>query len=154
MDVYGREAYEFRENSIVASIPYERLDTAWISSRKSAIENEKPDFEGEKLAIEGEKTSSGHQKVAIERIYELCREQNYNRPIMENILKVYENTDVDAVASTPDIERITQCSASTSKNIIKKLKKINVLVAVSGGVKASTDSNATMKNKDFQEGKQ
>ena len=44
------------------------LFTAWISSRKSAIENEKPDFEGEKLAIEGEKTSSGHQKVAIERI--------------------------------------------------------------------------------------
>ena len=41
MDVYGRKAYEFRENSIVASIPYDRLDTAWISSKKLAIEDEK-----------------------------------------------------------------------------------------------------------------
>ena len=112
--------------------PYERLDTAWISSRKPAIENEKPDFEGEKLAIEGEKASSGHQKMAIEKIYELCKEQNYNRPTLETILKVYDNTDVDVVVSAPDIERITHCSTSTSKNIMNKLKKINVLVAVSG----------------------
>lgn len=132
VDVYGREAYEFRENSIVASIPYERLDTAWISSRKSAIETEKPNFEGKKLAIDGEKTSSGHQKVAIEKIYELCKGLNYNKPTLENILKVYENTDVDVVVSAPDVQRITQCSASTSKNIMNKMKKINVLVAISG----------------------
>lgn len=101
-------------------------------AEKLAIENEKPDFEGEKLAIEGEKTSSRHQKVAIERIYELCKGQNYNRPTLETILKVYDNTDVDVVVSAPDIERITHCSKSTSKNIMNKLKKINVLVAVSG----------------------
>ena len=70
------------------STRYLHFDTAWISSRKSAIENEKPDFEGEKLAIEGEKTSSGHQKVAIERIYELCKEQNYNRPTLETVVSL------------------------------------------------------------------
>ena len=115
---YGREAYEFRENSIVASIPYDRLDTAWISSRK--------------LAIGDEKTSFEHKKVAIEKIYELCKEQNYNRPTLETILKVYENTDVDVVVSAPDVQRITQCSVSTSKNIMNKLKKIDVLVVVTG----------------------
>ena len=162
VDVYGKEAYELRDNSIVVNIPFERIETDFsdnitlfgvptdenlaiedekpysedrnltIEGRKSAIENEKPGFEGGKLAIEGEKTSSGHQKVAIEKIYELCKGQNYNRPTLETILKVYENTDVDAVVSAPDIERITQCSTSTSKNIMNKLKKINVLVAVSG----------------------
>ncbi len=132
VDVYGREAYEFRENSIVASIPYDRLDTAWISSRKLAIEDEKPDSESEKLAIGDEKTSSEHKKVAIEKIYELCKEQNYNRPTLETILKVYENTDVDVVVSAPDVQRITQCSVSTSKNIMNKLKKIDVLVVVTG----------------------
>lgn len=132
MDVYGREVYEFRENSIVASIPYERLDTVWITSKKSAIESEKPNIEGKKLAIDGEKTSSGHQKVAIEEIFELCKGQNYSKPSLETILKVYENTDVDVVVSAPDIQKITQCSASTSKNIMNKLKKINVLVAISG----------------------
>ena len=28
VDVHGRETYEFRENTIVANIPYERLDTS------------------------------------------------------------------------------------------------------------------------------
>ncbi len=132
VDVYGREAYEFRENSIVASIPYDRLDTAWISSRKLAIEDEKPDSESEKLAIGDEKTSFEHKKVAIEKIYELCKEQNYNRPTLETILKVYENTNVDVVVSAPDVQRITQCSVSTSKSIMNKLKKIDVLVVVTG----------------------
>ena len=45
VDVYGREAYEFRENSIVVNIPYERLETAWTTSRKSTIDNEKTDYE-------------------------------------------------------------------------------------------------------------
>lgn len=112
--------------------PYSEDRNLTIEGKKLAIENEKPGFEGGKLAIEGEKTSSGHQKVAIEKIYELCKGQNYNRPTLETILKVYENTDVDAVVSAPDIERITQCSTSTSKNIMNKLKKINVLVTVSG----------------------
>jgi len=48
----------------------------------------------------------------------------------EIIFKDYENTDVDAVVYAPGVQRITQCS--TSKNIMNKLKKINVLVAVSG----------------------
>ena len=90
------------------------MDTAWISSRKLAIEDEKPDSESEKLAIGDEKTSFEHKKVAIEKIYELCKEQNYNRPTLETILKVYENTDVDVMVSAPDVQRITQCSVSTS----------------------------------------
>lgn len=70
MDVYGRKAYEFRENSIVASIPYDRLDTAWISSRKLAIEDEKPDSESEKLAIGDEKTSSEHKAMKYIEVVE------------------------------------------------------------------------------------
>ena len=70
--------------------------------------------------------------MAIEKIYELCKEQNYNRPTLETILKVYENTDVDVVVSAPDVQRITQCPVSTSKNIMNKLKKIDVLVVVTG----------------------
>lgn len=132
VDVYGREAYEFRENSIVANIPYERLETAWTSNRESTIENEKPDSGAEKLAIGDEKPDSGHQKLAIEKIYELCKERNYSRPTIDSILKVYENTDVDAVVSAPDVQSITQCSVSTSKNIMNKLKDMGVLIAVAG----------------------
>ena len=132
VDVYGREAYEFRENSIVVNIPYERLETAWTTSRESTIENERTDYEGEKLAIGGEKPGSGRKKLAIDKIYELCKAQNYSRPTMEAILKVYENTDIDGVVSAPDVQRITQCSASTSKNIMNKLKTIGVLIVLTG----------------------
>ena len=132
VDVYGREVYEFRENSIVASIPYERLETAWTTSKKSSIEIEEPDSGNEKLAIGNEKPSFERQKLAIERIYELCKGRNYSRPTMDSILKVYENTEVDGIVSAPDVQRITQCSVSTSKNIMNKLKDIGVLVVVNG----------------------
>lgn len=56
--------------------------------------------------------------MAIEKIYELCKGQNYSRPTMDLFLKVYENTGVDEVVSAPDVQRITQCSVSTSKNIM------------------------------------
>ena len=132
VDVYGRDTYEFRENSIMVNIPYERLETAWTASGKPTIETEKPDSETEKLAIGSEKPDFGQQKLAIEKIYELCKGQNYSRPTMDLVLKVYENTGVDEVVSAPYVQRITQCSVSTSKNIMNKLKKIDVLVVITG----------------------
>ena len=51
---------------------------------------------------------------------------------MDSILKVYENTEVDGIVSAPDVQRITQCSVSTSKNIMNKLKDMGVLVVVNG----------------------
>lgn len=100
------------------TLPYDRLETAWVATTNPNSKSEKSTFE--------------HEKLAIEKLYELCKEQNYSRPTLEAILKVYENTDVDAVVSAPDVQWIIHSSISTSKNIMNKLKNIDVLVMVSG----------------------
>lgn len=67
MDVYGRDAYEFRENSIVVNIQYERLETAWTTSREMTEAGKSLQSDDEKLAIERDKVDIEPGKVDIEK---------------------------------------------------------------------------------------
>ena len=95
------------------------------SDEKSAIEGKKRAIQNEKLAIDNEKTAFEKLKLAIES----CA---YNEPTKNNIIKVYEEIETNQVFGAPEVENILKCSTSTSKNIMKKLREMEVVEEVKG----------------------
>ena len=86
---------------------------------------EKDAYLSEKLTIESKKLSFQNIKFAIES-------QNYNEPTKKNILKVYEEIETNQIFGAPEIERVLKCSASTAKNVMKKLRDMGVVEEVKG----------------------
>ena len=78
-----------------------------------------------KLAIQEKKLSFQNIKLAIES-------QAYNEPTKKNILKVYEEIEINQIFGAPEIERVLKCSTSTAKNVMKKLREIGVVEEVKG----------------------
>ena len=95
------------------------------NAEKVSYLSEKLAFENKKLAIESGKLSFQNIKLAIES-------QTYNEPTKKNILKVYEEIETNQIFGAPEIERVLKCSASTAKNVMKKLKDMGVVEEVKG----------------------
>ena len=53
-------------------------------------------------------------------------------PTKNNILKVYEEIEVNQVFGATKIEYILKCSTSTAKNVMKKLRNMEVVTEVKG----------------------
>lgn len=85
----------------------------------------KAGFLDEKLAIESEKLTFEKIKLAIES-------HAYNEPTKNNILRVYEVIESNQIFGAPDIESILKCSTSTAKNVMKKLREMEVVEVVKG----------------------
>lgn len=85
----------------------------------------KAGFLDEKLAIESEKLTFEKIKLAIES-------HASNEPTKNNILRVYEVIESNQIFGAPDIESILKCSTSTAKNVMKKLREMEVVEVVKG----------------------
>ncbi|MFI3213029.1 MAG: ATP-binding protein [Eubacteriales bacterium] len=86
----------------------------------------------QKSAIEREKSAIEREKSAIDRIKSAIEEKQYNEPTKENILKVYEKIDKNQIFGTKEIEGILQCSGSTARLIMTKLRDIKIVEEVKG----------------------
>lgn len=95
------------------------------SAKKMAIKYEKLAFEAEKLAIENEKLTIEEFQLAIAK-------RSYSLPTQKKLLQVYNEINAKQVFGAPEIEKILGCSTSTSKNVMSKLKEMEVVEAVKG----------------------
>ncbi|MDD2973191.1 MAG: ATP-binding protein [Lachnospiraceae bacterium] len=102
------------------------------NSEKSTNSSEKLSIESEKLTIEKEKLSIGFEKVAFRKIKLAIDKQSYNEPTKKNIIKICEQVEENQIFGAPEIASILECSASTAKNIMKKLKDMEVVEEVKG----------------------
>ena len=59
----------------------------------------------------------------------------YNLPTQKNLLKVYDEIDAKQVFGASEIQRILDCSPTTSRAIMIKLREIEVVEAVKGNGK-------------------
>lgn len=50
----------------------------------------------------------------------------------DNILLVYNDIDISQIFGVPEIERILDCSPTTAKELMKKLRDMEVVVEVKG----------------------
>ncbi len=99
---------------------------------KIAIGDEKLDVEVKKLAIEGEKIAIESEKLAIEKIMLYIQQKNYSEPTKLNIIKIYNEMDVNQVFGSKEIEQLLGCHNSTARLILGKLKDIDVVKVVMG----------------------
>ncbi len=97
-----------------------------------AINDEKPGFIDEKLAIHNEKPGFTNKKQAIEKLLLLLNNQNYSYKTKAYILKIYETIDHNQIFGAPEVEKIIGCSASSSKEIMKKIKDLKIVDQVNG----------------------
>lgn len=59
-------------------------------------------------------------------------QQKYNKPSKKNILKLYEEIETNQIFGTKEIGQILDCSPSTAREVMKKLKAMEVVKAVNG----------------------
>lgn len=77
------------------------------------------------LAVAVNKSLIDSRKSAIEQ-------QKYNEPSKANILKVYDEIEKNHIFGTKEIKEILDCSPSTARAVMTKLRDMKVVKAVSG----------------------
>ena len=75
-----------------------------------------------KLAVAVNKSLIDYQKPAIGEEKPAIEQQKYNEPSKANILKVYDEIEKNQIFGTKEIKEILDCSPSTARAVIIKLK--------------------------------
>ena len=78
-----------------------------------------------KLVVAVNKSLIDYQKPAIEQ-------KKYNEPSKANILKVYDEIEKNQIIGTKEIKEILDCSPSTARAVMTKLRDMKVVKAVNG----------------------
>ena len=79
-----------------------------------------------------EKTADSLKKLAVDRIKSAIEQQKYNEPSKTNILKVYDEIEKNQIFGTKEIKEILDCSPSTARAVMTKLRDMKVVKAVNG----------------------
>ena len=71
---------------------------------------------------DSQKSAIDDKKSAIDMIKSAIAQQKYNEPSKANILKVYDEIEKNQIFGTKEIKEILDCSPSTARAVIIKLK--------------------------------
>lgn len=115
----GKEGKTIVENTV------DSLKELAVAVNKSLIDSRKSAIGDEKSAIDDGKSAIDMIKSAIEQ-------QKYNEPSKANILKVYDEIEKNQIFGTKEIKEILDCSPSTARAVMIKLRDMKVVKAVSG----------------------
>ncbi|RJW76474.1 hypothetical protein DW025_03025 [Coprococcus sp. AF38-1] len=108
------------------------LEKVDVVVNKSLIDSQKSAIGHEKSAIGHEKSAIGHEKSAIDIKKSAIAQQKYNEPSKANILKVYYVIEKNQIFGTREIAEILDCSPSTARAVMTKLRDMEVVKAVNG----------------------
>lgn len=99
---------------------------------KNAASLEKVDVVVNKSLIDSQKSAIGHETSAIDIIKSAIAQQKYNELSKANILKVYDVIEKNQIFGTREIAEILDCSPSTARAVMTKLRDMEVVKAVNG----------------------
>ena len=85
-----------------------------------------------KSLIDSQKPAIDDEKSAVDRIKSAIEQQKYNEPSKANILKVYDEIEKNQIFGTKEIKEILDCSPSTARVVMTKLRDMKVVKAVNG----------------------
>ena len=111
------------------------LENLAIEERNPSIQKTNPTIEERNQAIEERNTSIQSEKLSIEKLKKAFLNKNYRENTKNNILTVYNDIDTNQIFGAPEIERILDCSPTTAKEIMKKIRDMEVVVEVKGSGK-------------------
>jgi len=101
-------------------------------AESSAIEEQTSAIREESSAIEGRTSAIQVQKLVIEEFSSAIQKMNYKEPTPTNLMRVYDAIDINQVFGSSEIVEILDCSSSTAREVIKKLKDMQTVVEVKG----------------------
>ena len=84
------------------------------------------------MAVAVNKSLIDSQKPAVDRIKSALEQQKYNEPSKVNILKVYDKIEKNQIFGTKEIKEILDCSPSTARAVMTKLRDMKVVKVVNG----------------------
>ena len=84
------------------------------------------------MAVAVNKSLIDYQKLAIGDKKSAVKQQKYNEPSKANILKVYDEIEKNQIFGTKEIKEILDCSPSTARAVMTKLRDMKVVKAVNG----------------------
>lgn len=102
------------------------------SLKKLGIAVNKSFNDSQKSAIDNKKPAIDNKKSAIDMIKSAIAQQKYNEPSKANILKVYDEIEKNQIFGTKEIKEILDCSPSTARAVMTKLRDMKVVKAVNG----------------------
>ena len=85
-----------------------------------------------KSLIDSQKPAIDDEKSAVDRIKSAIEQQKYNEPSKANILKVYDEIEKNQIFGTKKIKEILDCSPSTARAVMTKLRDMKVVKVVNG----------------------
>ncbi len=101
------------------------LQTIIYNDKNPAIQDKNPAIQGENPAIQD-------KKLDIGTIKELVAKQNYFIRTEQKLLEVYHSIDANQIFGAPEVKQILDCTSTVSKDIMKKLRDMDIVVEVKG----------------------
>ena len=103
-----------------------------IQDKNPAIQDKNPAIQDENPAIQGENPAIQDKKLDIGTIKELVAKQNYFIRTEQKLLEVYHSIDANQIFGAPEVKQILDCTSTVSKDIMKKLRDMDIVVEVKG----------------------
>ena len=120
----------------IRSAAYEKLPVGekevGHSIQKLPIGEKKVADSIQKLPIGEEEVADSDQKLPIQIYKKICQNTGYNEKAIRNLWRVYELIEVNQIFSASYIMKEMKCSERTSRNIISRLREMEVIVPVKG----------------------
>ena len=111
------------------------LENTAIQGTNPAIEERNPTIAEKNPAIEERNPSIQSEKLSIEKLKKGFLNKNYRENTKDKIIAVYNDIDTNQIFGAPEIERILDCSPTTAKEIMRKIRDMEVVVEVKGSGK-------------------
>ncbi len=105
------------------------------SAKKSAFQTDNPIIQADNPIIQANNSIIQNEKLTIEEMNCAIAKKSYNLSTQENLMKVYEEIDAKQVFGAPEIQQILDCSPTTSRAVMSKLKEMEVVEVVKGNGK-------------------
>ncbi len=136
MNAFMLQTAIFNSTALISKYDNQNLavggSIANFDSQNLAIGSSIANFDNQNLAIEEVADDLKIQKISIEVLKKRIDNKGYRQPMREKLLKIYSIMDANRVFSTTDVAKELLCPDSTARNIVKRLREMDVLIAVKG----------------------
>lgn len=85
-----------------------------------------------KSVIEAEKSVIQTKRITLEQLLEECKRHSYNIAVVNNLKEIHSYVNTDQIFVISDIESLLGCARFTAIALMKRLREMDIVVAVQG----------------------
>ncbi len=102
------------------------------SAKNPTIQAKNPIIEDKNSTIQVNNPTIEKEKLSIEMMQQALEQKSYNLPTQEKLMKIYSEIDAKQVFGAPEIQQIIGCATTTSRELMSKLRDMEVVEVVKG----------------------